>query len=260
MSNEKKMEHGCVTKLNSELHTKYDVQNIPYQNLSKSHPLRMAWTKDNPDGDWNNVGKNEVAMRQSDKLNGREYALSYGKLVRQTAIRCHGMDLDKLINDESNATKDITDTNGAIAAVIITDKKRLFQNLIWTVGLDNITFGDAMTQVSEIVNMFINDVCSEYPHAKAAGKSKSKAEVLAEKDEQDMYEARAYVKRLATLNTNEERIKIKYPEGVGFDKIGKAWVEIRDKYVNSDHEDKDRLVKNLDDYAVPFKSMWGITE
>ena len=33
-----KMKNGCVTELTSEMHEKYDVHNLPYQNLNPTHP------------------------------------------------------------------------------------------------------------------------------------------------------------------------------------------------------------------------------
>ena len=38
-----KLKNGCVTELSSDMHKKYDVTNLPYQNLNPTHPVRMAW-------------------------------------------------------------------------------------------------------------------------------------------------------------------------------------------------------------------------
>ena len=79
-----KLKNGCVTELSSEMHEKYDVTNLPYQNLNPTHPVRMAWeSKEVEDAkleerEIRKFGdcKGEVNMRPSDKVNGREFSLS----------------------------------------------------------------------------------------------------------------------------------------------------------------------------------------
>ena len=67
--------------------------------------------------------KSEVAMRPSDKVNGREFSLSYGKLVRSTAIQANA---EKVENTLESVTEYVTGL-----------KLRVFQNLIFTIGMDD---------------------------------------------------------------------------------------------------------------------------
>ena len=113
-----------VAKLDSKVHAKFNVLQIPHQNLSIAHPLRSEWQEANPKAKWTEKSKSEVAMRPSIKTLGRTEALSYDKLVRQTATRIE--------NKDSTLTE--------VAKFVETDKSRLFQNLVWTLDFDNLTF------------------------------------------------------------------------------------------------------------------------
>ena len=100
-----KMKNGCVTELTSEMHAKYDVHNLPYQNLNPTHPMRLEWeSKEVEDAEFEKRDirkfgdcKSEVAMRPSDKVNGREFSLSYGKLVRSTAIQANAAKVENTL-------------------------------------------------------------------------------------------------------------------------------------------------------------------
>lgn len=273
---------GCVTELKSDMHEKYDVKRVPYQNLPHTHPIRIAWykysentnkTRDEQNVLWSKQGKNEVAsddflsklgtgMRLSDKELGREFALSYGKLVRKTALHYNessfskgGDELNDAIRKACGLSDDveITDTH-RVTAFVMVSKKRLFQNLIWVVGMDNMTLVESMNSVLEIVDMFVKDVISEVPHAKSGGgKSVSKAKVLEERDIQLQSESDAYVRRISTLSNSDDIASLPYPAGVGMDMLARSYHSIRQKLAeNSEAE----LIQNLDNWAIPYKTMF----
>ena len=65
-------------------------------------------------------------MRPSDKVNGREFSLSYGKLVRSTAIAANNAKVDNTLE--------------AVTEYVTSLKSRVFQNLLWVVGMDDMEF------------------------------------------------------------------------------------------------------------------------
>ena len=171
--------------LNTDVHEKFDVANLPYQNLPLAHPVREAWQNANPDKKWNDVSKTEVPMRPPVKTLGsgdRSDSLSYDKLVRSTAVRYHrsvykSLETDKLETalKACNMEFDEITESHRVSLFIMTDKTRLFQNLIFCLGMDDLVFRSAVSSIDEAVIMFMADVVEEVPHAiPTAGGGKSK--------------------------------------------------------------------------------------
>ena len=123
-------------------------------------------------------------MRPSDKVNGREFSLSYGKLVRSTAIAANQAKVDNTLE--------------AVTEYVTSLKSRVFQNLLWVVGMDDMTLSEGIDATKEIVAMFITDVHSELPSAKVNAGAKSKDAIITELQEASYNDALSYIKRMAS--------------------------------------------------------------
>lgn len=249
------------SQLDKEIHVKYDVRNLPYQNLNPTHPMRVAWeskeketaAKENRELRKFSNHKDEVAMRPSDKAVGREYALSYGKLVRQTAIRLvkDGIKLPHAVNDtlQGDALKE----NLTLVKDAIYDRKeRVFQNLIWTVGLDALNFGESLASLNEVVGMFLHDVMLEIPHGKTAAGGKSKAEILKENDDVLLSEAYSFMQRMAS---GQDMSGVTVPKGaIAF--YPDAWNAYMDVILENEANGLD--VSDVKERMDAFKEQWSI--
>ena len=241
--------------LNSDVHEKFDVCRIPYQNLPIAHSLREAWQKENEDKDWDDKAKGEVAMRPATKSLGsgdRSDSLSYDKLVRSTAVRMHKA------GDVSNISRE------DLKSVIDVDNTRLFQNLVWCLGMDDIFFGKSLEVLGEAIEMFIDDVLLEIPHAKpSAGGGKSKAEIeaevkakLQESIDAIQDEVKVYVSRVPT----EHGVNgVPFPDGASIAMLQGAYEYEKDKLEhNVESDGVPEMLERLEVWANPFKQFWGV--
>lgn len=239
----------------SDVHSEFDVLSIPYCDVHKKHPLRIAWNEANEDKDYiEDNGLEDLAVRSRD-LGGRGKALSYTKLVRQTAVRMH-----------KEGIKDATEIE---AEVFITeDKTRLFQNLIAVVSFDDKTLRQSVECIDNVIDMFIADVLAEYPHAKpsaSSGKSRAEIEAEIEAERQEALEvvfseAKAFVARAATPQGVSN---VRLPSEVTIEMLGKAYQEYRDTLLEKQEEGHDGigdLIDTLDTWAIPYKALWGLPE
>ena len=237
--------------LNTDVHEKFDVANLPYQNLPKAHPVRESWQQANKDKKWNDVSKTEVPMRPPVKTLGsgdRSDSLSYDKLVRSTAVRMHKAGLS-----EDDAEFFIGE-----------DKTRLFQNLVACIGMDDISFQKSIEALDEAIEMFIDDVTAEYPHAKpTAGGGKSKAEIEAEikaKTEEAnaliLDEVKVYVNRVPT----EHGVNgVPFPNGASIDMLQGAYDSEKEKLEhNIEADGVPEMLERLEAWSLPFKQFWGV--
>ena len=247
-----------------------------------AHQLREDWAKQTgkskesaPDGDWNDVAKGEVAMRPSVKYLGsgdRSDSLSYDKLVRSTAVRYHKSTFKSLEADKlETALKacsiefdgEVTETH-RVSLFIMTDKTRLFQNLVFCLGMDDLVFRSAVSAIDEAVVMFMADVVEEVPHAlPSAGGGKSKAEIEAEikAKQQEAIDAiqdevKVYVSRVPT----EHGVNgVPFPDGASIAMLQGAYEYEKDKLEhNVESDGVPAMLERLEEWANPFRQFWGV--
>ena len=137
---------------------------------------------------------------------------------------------------------------------------RVFQNLMHVIGLDDFNFAGAVQSVSKAVSMFIADVKAEVPHAKpSAGGGKSRAEIEAEL-KAEAYEkelalkddARAYVQRAAT---KQGIAGVPFNSAISMDMLYAVYVEVRDKFTNSEEEGAADAYADLETWAETYRNM-----
>ena len=236
-------------KFETDVHEEFDVQSLPFQNLHKAHPMRVEWEKANPNKDWSDdEGRNDLAMRPASKDlsgHGRADSLSYSKLVRATAVAVHKGDA-------------VDDVRGFIEG----ESGRLFQNLVFVIGLDTKTFAESVESVSKAVDMFVDDVTAEVPEAKpSGGGGKTQAEVraeveaeIAEKHEALKDEARAFVQRAAS---KQGVAGVSFPTGVSMDMLGEVYLEVKVKFESDKTKAGKEALQALETWALPFQSIWA---
>ena len=260
--------------LDSDVHEKFDVCRIPYQNLPMAHSLREAWQAKNKDKDWDDKAKGEVAMRPATKSLGsgdRSDSLSYDKLVRSTAVRYNKSTYKSLETDKLEMAlkacdvefDEVTETH-RVSLFILTDKTRLFQNLVFCLGMDDLVFRSAVSAIDEAVVMFMADVVEEVPHAlPSAGGGKSKAEIEAEikAKQQEAIDAiqdevKVYVSRVPT----EHGVNgVPFPDGASIAMLQGAYEYEKDKLEhNVESDGVPAMLERLEEWANPFRQFWGV--